>query len=313
MFSELVQGTFVQEKKITFEDFSQEWLLGYQSTGKVKISTVRVRQHEISLLKPYFAKLKMSDITKKQYQDALNSLQKKGYANNTIDGAHRTGRMIFKRAVELDVIKTDPTTNAIVPRKQLTVEELEQGIEIPKYMEKEELALFLQAAKKFGLERDYPLFLTHAYTSMRSGELCALKWGDIDFDEQTISITKTYYNPRNILNDYMLLTPKTKKSKRVIDVEDLVLEELKNLQAAQLKFRELQSKDNKPYHDKNFVFAQLDGRNPGYPMYLKLVAIRMARLLKISKLNDKLTPHSLRHTHTSLLAVAEVSLEQIMQ
>jgi integrase len=37
----------------------------------------------------------------------------------------------------------------------------------------------------------------------------------------------------------------------------------------------------------------------------------MARLLAIAGLNRELTPHSLRHTHTSLLAEAGVSIEQI--
>lgn len=38
----------------------------------------------------------------------------------------------------------------------------------------------------------------------------------------------------------------------------------------------------------------------------------MARLLRIAGLNVELTPHSLRHTYTSLFAEAGVSLEQIM-
>ncbi len=38
----------------------------------------------------------------------------------------------------------------------------------------------------------------------------------------------------------------------------------------------------------------------------------MKRILKRAGLNEKLTPHSLRHTQTSLLAEAKVSLEQIM-
>ena len=32
---------------------------------------------------------------------------------------------------------------------------------------------------------------------MRAGELLALKWSDIDFENNTISITKTYYNANN--------------------------------------------------------------------------------------------------------------------
>nr|WP_084552512.1 tyrosine-type recombinase/integrase [Bacillus cihuensis] len=39
---------------------------------------------------------------------------------------------------------------------------------------------------------------------------------------------------------------------------------------------------------------------------------RKKRLLTIAELNTDLTPHSLRYTHTSLLAEAGVSLEQIM-
>ena len=39
----------------------------------------------------------------------------------------------------------------------------------------------------------------------------------------------------------------------------------------------------------------------------------MSRLLKIAGLKTDLTPHSLRHTHTSLLAEADVGLEEIME
>lgn len=310
ILAELQSGAYIEEKNITFEQFSREWLISYQNTGKVKISTVRIRQHEINKLMPYFGKLKLKDITKKQYQDALNDLKEKGYAENTIDGIHRTGRMIFKRAVELEVIKNDPTQYAIVPKVQKTVEELEQEKEIPKYLEKEELALFLQTAKEHGLERDYPIFITLAYTGMRVGELCALKWSDINFVDQTISISKTYYNPTNNIKKYMLLTPKTKTSKRTIDVDRIVLDELEKHRAEQNKIR---MRYRNTYHDKGFVFAQQDKENAGYPAYVKLISIRMGRLLKLAGLNTNLTPHSLRHTHTSLLAEAGVSLEQIMQ
>lgn len=309
LISELSQGVYIEEKDITFEQFSKEWLMGYESTGRVKISTIRVRKHEIDKLMPFFRKLKLKDITRRHYQNALNKLKSKGYADNTIDGVHRTGRMIFKKAVELEVIKSDPTEYAYVPKTQKTVEELEQEKEIPKYLEKEELAHFLKTAKEKGLDRDYVIFLTLAYTGMRVGELCALKWRDIDFEEQTISITKTYYNPKNNIREYQLLTPKTISSRRKIDVDHMVIEELQKHQSNQKKVK---MRYRKSYYDKDFVFAQEDEENAGYPPYIKLIAIRMARLLRLSDLKTELTPHSLRHTHTSLLAEAGVSLEQIM-
>lgn len=308
LLAELSQGKYVEEKNITFEQFAQEWLNIYQNTGKVKISTIRVRQHEISRLMPYFAKLKMKDITKKRYQDALLDLKKQGYADNTIDGIHRTGRMIFKKAVEQEIIKSDPTEYAVVPKTQKSVEDLEREKEIPKYMEKEELALFLETAKEHGLDQDYVIFLTLAYTGMRVGELCALKWKDIDFEEQTISITKTYFNPKLNVKNYQLLTPKTEASRRVVDVDELVIKALQEHKSMQNKIR---MRHRNIYHDQDFVFTK---NKPflGYPEYPKQIENRMARLLKIAGLNPKLTPHSLRHTHTSLLAEAGVSLEQIM-
>ncbi|PCK70658.1 phage integrase-like protein [Paenibacillus larvae subsp. larvae B-3650] len=310
LVAELSQGTYVEEKNNTFEEYAKEWLSEYQATGTVKISTVRIRKKGIKLLLPYLAKLRISIITAKQYQHALLDLHDKGYSNNTIVSAHQTGRMIFQRAIELKIIKNDPTSSAVIPKRQRTIEDLETEKEIPKYMEKEELALFLQTAKEKGLDRDYAIFLTLAYTGMRVGELCALKWSDIDFSEQTVSITKTYYNPNNNIKNYTLLTPKTKSSKRVIIVDKKVLDELEQLQAEQKRIKMF---FRKTYHDKNFVFSQQGEENAGFPTYPKLVALRMTRLLKLAGLNTKLTPHSLRHTHTSLLAEARVSLEQIMQ
>lgn len=67
--------------------------------------------------------------------------------------------MIFKRAAELDIIKTDPTEYATVPRTQKTVEELEENEGLPKYLEKEDLASFLSVIPDQGVDaRDYPFF-----------------------------------------------------------------------------------------------------------------------------------------------------------
>lgn len=53
-------------------------------------------------------------------------------------------------------------------------------------------------------------------------------------------------------------------------------------------------------------------RQPGYPIVIKTAQLRMARLLALANLNLELAPHSLLHTHISLLAEAGVALEQIM-
>lgn len=303
---ELNNGTFVNEKDTIFKDFAAEWLKLYEKTGKVKLSTLRVRQHEINRLTPSFEFLKMKDITKKQYQDMLNGL--KG-ADNTLDGIHRTGRMIFKKAVELDVIKIDPTQYASVPKKQRTVEEIESRNEIPKFLEKEELALFLKTAKEKGLEGDYLIFLTLAYSGIRDGELCGLRKSDFSAEDFTLSITKTYYNPTNNIKIYHLLPPKTVTSERKIELDPIVFTELEKHLAIQ---NEVKMRYRNTYYDKNYVFVNHNKEYAGYPIYIKFIENRMRRLLKLAGLNEELTPHSLRHTHVSLLAEAGVPLQDIM-
>ncbi len=176
---EVRSGSYVKEQEILFKDFAKEWLSLY---GKVsKISSVRAREKQTDRLMDYFSNVKTKSITKLMYQNAINDLHEKGYAPNTLDGIHSAGRMLFKQAVEFQIIKNDPTTNIVLPKQVETVEELEKKKEEIKYLEKEELSCFLMVAKEKGLENDYVLFSVLAYSGMRAGELLALKWSDIDF------------------------------------------------------------------------------------------------------------------------------------
>ncbi|MFO1442052.1 tyrosine-type recombinase/integrase [Bacillus sp. Bva_UNVM-123] len=135
--------------------------------------------------------------------------------------------------------------------------------------------------------------ITLAYTGISVGELVALKWSDIDFTKQTIRITKTYKNVGNNTLKYQLEPPKTKKSRREVVVDELVINTL-------LKYKETQDKLiqrlGNSYPDQGFVFANVH-RHPGYPVLIKVVETRMARLLKKVDLNQELTPHSLRHPY----------------
>lgn len=309
-FERKTSGKNYEDTNITFEEMAQDWLDVYSETD-VKVSTIRVRNHEIGHLNRYFAKYKIKDITKRMYQNALNDLKKKeNLAHNTISGIHGTGRMIFKRAIEQDYLLVDPTEFAFIPKDKKTVEDIENQNVEEKYLEKHELKEFLETAKNYGEIDDYVIFLTLAWTGLRVGELLALKWKDINFEEQTINITKTYYNPKNNTKMYQLLPPKTKGSIRNIDVEDEVIAALKK---HQIKQKEVKLEVGKEYYDKDFVFGRLNPPYFGYPHFIKTIENRMESLLKKTpSIKKRLTPHSLRHTHTSLLAEAGVELLQIM-
>jgi len=292
ILAEIQNGTYIEEKDITFKEFAAQWMKMYEKSGKVKQSTIDIRKARLKLLEKRFEQIKMKDITKLMYQEFLNDLSEK-YARKTVASTHEVGSLIFKKAVELEVIAKDITEYAEVPRKIATIEELEEASEIPRYLEKDELARFLKVAKKSDRPLDYPIFLTLAYTGMRVGELRALKWRDINFKEQTISITKTMYHDTP-------QPPKTKSSHRTIDVDRIVLDVLDRIKKRQ-KIVKLDHKEN------DLIFSRGDNK----PVLHNTILKRMKSLLRRAGLPDHLTPHSLRHTHTSLLAEAGVSLEVI--
>ncbi|WP_028784562.1 tyrosine-type recombinase/integrase [Thalassobacillus devorans] len=304
---EVYENTYVQEQNITFQEFTLEWIKTYRETAK--ISSVRNRQQNLDHLNRFFGNKKIKDITRKQYQAMLTSLHNKGYAFNTLDGIHATGRMVFRKAVEFNIIKDSPSDFAKIPRKVETVEEVESSNGEIKFMEKEELIRFLNAAKESGIDKDYPMFLTLAYSGLRVGELIALKWSDIDMDKKTLRVTKTYYNPNNSTKEYQLLTPKTKGSIRTLKMDAGVIQVLEKHKEHQ---DDLIEKMKNEYTQLDFVFAK-EVQNLGYPEFLKTANTHMRRLLKISGIDKELTPHSLRHTHTSLLIEAGVGVKEIQQ
>lgn len=94
--------------------------------------------------------------------------------------------------------------------KRKTVEEIESEPLERKYLDNLELSDFLNAVTKHGLNLDIERFYLLAFSGMRSGELCALKWSDVDFRNNTIRITKTLYNESNNMKKYEL-TPLRRK------------------------------------------------------------------------------------------------------
>ncbi|TSB44921.1 tyrosine-type recombinase/integrase [Alkalicoccobacillus porphyridii] len=59
----------------------------------------------------------------------------------------------------------------------------------------------------------------------------------------------------------------------------------------------------------NFLFS----RPNGYPYITKTVATRMERLMSMTSIKKKATPHIFRHTHISMLTEAGVDLPTIMK
>jgi integrase len=239
----------------------------------------------------------------------LNNLDDQKYARTTIEGVHVTAGMIFKYAMKEKLRKDSPVFGAVVPAKLRTVEEIENTALEDGYLEREELEEFFKVVREQGMKGDLETFYLLAFSGMRSGEVCALKWSDLNFVTNEVRITKTLYNPDNNMVKYELTPPKTPAAIRTVEIDQSVMDLLKALQKRQAKVKMNTRHLIEDFHDMNFVFC----RGNGYPFIQKSILTRMARLLKKTTIKKEATPHIFRHTHISMLSEAGVDLITIMK
>lgn len=294
-------------KKVTFEMAANHWLEVYSLTG-VKSSTIRLRKKEMKILNRYLAKSPIADITHAQYQRVINDIAP-DYARTTVQGVNTCAGMIFRQAIKDKLIKDNPQDGVVIPKRRKTIEEIETDPVEEKYLEREEIEDFLGAVREHGLDLDLEWFYLLAFSGMRSGELLALKWSDVDFKTNEIRITKTLYNEDNNMKKYELTPPKTEGSIRTITMEKEIMDLLKSHRRRQQKIKMKYRHEIEEYHDANFIFA----RTNGYPYIHKNIIIRMNRLLEFTEITKKATPHIFRHTHISMLTEAGVDLATIME
>lgn len=98
------------------------------------------------------------------------------------------------------------------------------------------------------------LVFTALNTGMRKGELLALTWDDIDFEERTISVNKSYNS--KLSKDQAVNSPKTNAGNRIIPIPEKLLIELKKHKSEQNTIRLMVG--NK-FENKNIVFSKDNG------------------------------------------------------
>lgn len=296
---------YIETNNILFNDFAEQYIKNYDD-GTKKPSTVRLYKIQIEKMNNYFGLLKLKDINRNRYQDMLDE-ELKTCKRKSVVVLHSIGSLIFREAFEMSIIKNNPTEFAKVKQIVKTLEDSEK-IELPKFMDRHELIKFLEFTRLNGGDSDYQLFTLMAHTGLRSGEALALKNSDVDLESMEIRVSKTIYHEECITIDYKLVPPKTKKSNRIVAVSPEIVEMLRE----QIQENRIQKMARRNiWHDGDFLFPQYT-RFPGYATTVSNLGNRFRRLIEHAKIGKKLSPHSLRHTHTSLLAEAGVGLTEIM-
>jgi integrase len=170
---------------------------------------------------PKWKDLEIQQITKMQvYQLIYEDLAGKVSAH-TQKTILKLVRRVFELAVEEGTLDRNPCIGV-----QFKVPEVEQ-----KVLTNSEVEIFLREAK-LTRHRLYPAWFMALKTGMRSGELMALTWNDIDLEGRIISVSKQWTSKAGFA------PTKTKRSRVVPISEDLgvFLKELKLQGGSQSEF-----------------------------------------------------------------------------
>lgn len=211
------------------QDTLEEWIahwMEHELLGSVKVSTYQAYSHILQkYILPALGKIKLAFITPRIVYDFVKNLESTNLSNSTIKGVYRLLSAAMRCAFEEGLIQKNPC-------RRIKIQPAEQGEQRVLSRNEQELV------KKSSLNaNDLPMLLS-LYTGMRLGEVCALKWSDIDWTKRTIGVRRTVQRVAQHKNGkktfLMVGAPKSMRSCRVIRVPDFVLKQLKAILGMQM-------------------------------------------------------------------------------
>lgn len=295
---EIEAGEYIAPEKMLFKDFvEKEWLPKFAE----KKYSPRNLKNEISRLNahilPAFGHLRLDQIKTIHLVDFMNDLHN---TEARKDGRVQklSGSTILNIYKSLNSILTKATEWRVIPKNPM------EGIERPKvekkkmkyYDEEEAMAVIEALYKEPPVWRLY--FLGAMLGGFRRGELLALEWPDINFEENTITINKSISLTEN--GQPVVTKPKTEASEGIVVMPEWYMKELKEYHL-DWKKEKLKLGDVWQGEGKQFVFHNGFGK----PFYHTTPTSRWRKfLIRYGLKNVRL--HDLRHTAATLLIEASI-------
>jgi len=165
----------------SYGDLCDLWLAEYAPTKRSQKDIESIlRVH----LRPFFGRLPLKQICRLHVRGYIKSRQH--LSPKTIDNHLILLRSMLREAVEIGWLEKAP---------RIKVAKKHRDQNIYRYLKtKAEIRRFLHSAREEG-ELVWLLYKLTTYTGMRAGEVAGLRWEDIDFDTNIITVQRSYDGP----------------------------------------------------------------------------------------------------------------------
>ncbi|MBD3147866.1 site-specific integrase [Microbispora camponoti] len=296
------RGEYIDRNAITVSEYLAEWIEGH--AVEVKPKTLAGYRVMIRLyIEPNIGKMRLQALRPatltKLYRDLLTTGRKngKGLAPNTVKHVHTVLRKALADAVLVDeILPNNPAERAKLPRVQVTEP---GGVWTPA-----QLRQFLDTAKSHRL---FAFFRLAAYSGARRGELCNLRWADVDLDVPQFRVTGS-----SAVIDGERIEGTTKSGRsRVVSLDAETAEILRAHRKSQTAERLRLGESWKGTADYVFTTGW------GEPIYPDTVSSLMPTLIKAYNDTKPKKPlprarlHDLRHIHATTLLLAGVPVHVV--
>ncbi|MBA3844582.1 MAG: site-specific integrase, partial [Actinobacteria bacterium] len=318
----LNSGMWTDDKGTTVGEWLKQWLEETARMGASPKTLANYRGHVRDLWTPQLGRIKLRDLRRSHIEKAIATLsdpvkdRKVGNAGRrvekrspaTIDGYRRTVRAALSAAQRRGLITMNPAVGRLdaIPRgatRELSIWQPDQT------------AAFLEHVHADRLSALYELA---AYAGLRRGELCGLRWHDLDGDNLGLRVRQTIVEVSSsqlsreqatcpVCGEFhvgrLFKEPKSRAGRRWVPLATPARDAL-------LKHREAQESERRDfgadYADHDLVFSEVDGipLRPGsvtaaFEAHVKACGLPVIRL------------HDSRHGACSLLLAGGVPIDVV--
>ena len=272
---ELEDGSIGLSGKMRVKAWAYEWLETYKKPIITEKSYKNYKRHIEKIILPQIGGLRLNEVADVHLQRILNGRAGNSYSD--VRHLRDTIKAIFKKARASRLIVYDPAEFLEMPastkgtRRSLTEYERE---------------IFLKVADTHhsGL-----MFKTMLYCGLRTGEVAALSWKDIDYKGHRINIVAAMESGRDVMK-----APKTTAGIRTVPIPDDIYDDLLARKGDPFDPVFTQQTNGKRHTESS--------RNKAWKNIMRNMDIMMGATvyrneIKVSVIAPDLVPYCLRHTY----------------
>ena len=180
---------FSEDSNITLNEWMDKWLAEYAEPALRQSTVTGYKRNIKNHIKPALGNKQLRFITSRDVQKFYNSLSRKEVnkvgnhktlADSTVRAIHMLLHEILDSAVKANLIFKNPADGAKIPKNNYAPKRI---------LNEEQLEIFMKAILDEPMWHDF--FYTEITTGLRLGEICGLKWSDLDESTGKLKIQRS--------------------------------------------------------------------------------------------------------------------------